>query len=164
MRPLLLPGRCDDAASFHLTVRRKERHMNLKLNSGITIHLKALNQYCTYEGLLEGLPTQGMNKDKIKSALALPKKTWNCKVHLIPPVETSIEIGMPYPFGVPASIPPITCVGLWGTTGFERNHQYGCLQLAIVWHQAQFALPIDDGVLQQILKIDWESTGEFFEF
>jgi len=33
-----------------------------------------------------------------------------------------------------------------------------------VWCQAQFALPIDERVLAQILEIDWESTGEFYEY
>jgi hypothetical protein len=139
-------------------------HTELKLNNGVTIRLKALNQFHTYEGLLEGVPTQRMNKAHIESAMALSKKTWNCKSHLIEPVETPIEIDRPYPFGVPAHIPPITCVGLWSTTGYERDGQYGCMQLALVWCQAQFALPIDECVLRQILEIDWESVGEFYEY
>ena len=136
----------------------------LKLNSGVAIYLKALHQFHTYEGLLEGVPTQQINRASLQSALALPKKIWNCKSHLIEPVETPIDMGRPYPFGVPASIPPITCVGLWSTTGYARDEQWGCMQLAIVWYQAQFALPIDERVLAQILEIDWGSTGEFYEY
>jgi hypothetical protein len=137
---------------------------DLTLKSGVTIYLKALNQFDTYEGLLEGVPTQQMNRARIESAMALARTTWNCKSQLIEPLETPIDVGRPYPFGVPASIPPITCLGLWSTIGFARDRQYGCMQLAIVWYQVQFALPIDGSVLRQILEIDWESTGEFFEY
>ena len=136
----------------------------LKLDCGVTIVLAAINQFATYEGLLEGVPTQRMNKSAIKNAMALAERIWTSPPHLIQPEETPIELGREYPFCVPASIPAITCLGRWRCPNQERGDQFGWAELCLVWYQPEFALPIDQSVEGQIRDLDWHSLSTFYEY
>lgn len=64
----------------------------LQLESGREIRLLAINQWGTYSGLLEGVPTKEMNEGTIKHTLAEAKRLWDGNPYLIQPPETPIEL------------------------------------------------------------------------
>jgi hypothetical protein len=77
---------------------------------------------------------------------------------LIRPVETSLanRLGRPYPFGQPASIPSIACVGRFESSEPARPPGGDFSALVVIWFQNEFALPIDDAVRMQLQAIDWQ--------
>ena len=135
--------------------------MRIDLTCGTTIGLLALDQWLTYGGLLEGLPTSEMNERLIRNAVQDARDRWASSVHLIEPQETRIDTSRSYPFGIPASIPVITCVSHWSGPGCSRGDEYGQTELTLVWYQPEFALPIDEEILSEITALDWEAHARF---
>ncbi len=136
----------------------------IELDCGITMELVALNQYYTYEGLLEGLPTTSKNEYKIETAVASAKDHWGTEPHLIQPAETPIILDHEYPFGVPASIPVVASLGLWRSRHQPAGEEFGCTELTIVWFQPEFGLPSDESTLNDLKALDWSSLATFREF
>ncbi len=126
------------------------------LDNGRSIHLIALHQTRAYERLLEGLPTDRMNDGILQGVLESAKEiTCSRMAHLISPTRTPVKIGRDYPFGKPESLPGIKCIGLfksYGTICGEGGHS----EIALVWFQYCFALPIEPEPLKQLLALDWD--------
>ncbi len=136
------------------------------LRSGRRIELCELRQYCTYEGLIEGLPTAERNKQRLEQLVADHRdKPYPGGPYLIRPTETPIEYlqGEPYPFGTPSALPAITCIGRFTSLDPVSNKSLEYASgLMVIWSQNEFAFPIDPDVAAQILEIDWEAhAGDF---
>jgi len=136
----------------------------IELDCGITMGLVALNQYYTYEGVLEGLPTTKKNAYQIKTAVASAEDHWGAQPHLIQPTETPIELDHEYPIGVRASIPGVVCLGRWRSRYQTAGEEFGCTELSIVWFQPEFGLPSDESTLSSLKELDWISLATFREF
>lgn len=126
------------------------------LRSGREIHLCELRQYLTYEGLLEGLPTVEGNDRRLARLI----EEYRDRPHpgdpfVIPAAQTPIEINRRYPFGTPAALPDVTCIGRF-TSDPARDRSRDCSGLVVIWHQDEFALPIAPAVLDQLRSLDWE--------
>ncbi|MFN7878283.1 MAG: hypothetical protein ACK5PB_23405 [Pirellula sp.] len=112
------------------------------LESGRVIHLRSLEQWGTYSGLLEGIPTRDMNHRLIKRTMDTAREKYHFEPYLIPPVETLID-GFPgYRFGTPAEIPSITCVATFECYSIARDESMDASILPVVWFQSDFAFPI----------------------
>ena len=123
----------------------------IKLANGVTVQLTTLQQDAHYEGLLEGLPTREMNAKKLD---ALKRSG----AHLVWAPETLIAWTeeRPYPFGVPAQLPPVRCIATVGTSDGPLH-----VRLArLVWFQSDWAFPIDPDVLSALGSIDWAAVSE----
>lgn len=91
------------------------------LESGRVIHLRSIEQWGTYSGLLEGIPTQEMNHRIIKRTMDAAREKYHFEPYLISPVEALID-GFPgYRFGTPAEIPSITCVATFECYSIARD-------------------------------------------
>ena len=126
-----------------------------------------LRQYLTYERLLEGLPTEEMNKERLEHLLASQRnQSYRAAPNLITPVEKTIEYARekPYPFGKPAALPGVTCIGRFESLEPARDQNCDLSGLVVIWFQDEFALPIDASVLDQIREIDWEKHAADFEY
>jgi hypothetical protein len=135
---------------------------DIQMASGRSISLAALNQSRTYEGLLEGVPTDKMNKRHVDSALKKAHELWKQRPYLIPPVETPIKFEREYPFGVPAEIPGITCFARFRSHQPVGQGDYS--ELTLVWFQSEFALPIDEEILVHICAMDWNKHATDYEW
>lgn len=122
----------------------------------ITANVTRLHQRYTYEGLLEGVPTDKMNARILKN---IPREaeelTYNKNYYLIAPEQTPIEIGRPYPFGEPMSLPGIVCIV--GLTCYQTSNPdvSGMSKLTLIIFQNAFAPPFDTEVLDRIKHIRW---------
>jgi hypothetical protein len=134
----------------------------IELRSGRRIQLKALQQYRTYEGWLEGFPTTETNNQQIERLAAeYQGKPYLRKPYLIKPAEKPIELpeNVPSEYGTPSELPAVTCIGRFGSTELSgrrrQSHDYS--ELVIIWLQDEFAFPIDPAVVSQLLAIDWDA-------
>ncbi|VTT96402.1 Uncharacterized protein OS=Cystobacter violaceus Cb vi76 GN=Q664_31220 PE=4 SV=1 [Gemmataceae bacterium] len=134
------------------------------LNSGRTIHLQELRQWGLYEGLLEGLPNREMNARRVESIVRTERDRSGQEPYLIRAVETPIKRhkNRPSPFGTPASLPGIVCVGRFTSYQPTKGSDEDGSELLVIWFQHEFALPVDQGVRQQIRAIDWDTHATNF--
>jgi len=140
-------------------------HKNeFQLESCRTIRLLAINQWGTYPGLLEGVPTKSLNESMVKHALDKAMGLWGGEPYLIQPPEKPIELPMEYPFGTPASIPGITCIAQFQSFGTARDDTMDFSELTIVWFQSEFAFPIHETVQDHIRTIDWDKHARDCEY
>lgn len=139
---------------------------NIQLASGRTIRLRSIKQRQEYAGLLEGLPTREMNKRSIDAVLAEVRRTDGCEPYLVQPMEKAIEYlkGERYPFGEPAALPAIGCIGRFTCLEPARDSSKDYSSLTVIWFQEDFAFPIEAGVLEQIRMLDWTRYALDYEY
>ena len=128
----------------------KYRHP-IKLANGVTVQLTALHQDAHYEGLLEGLPTREMNAETLD---ALKRSG----AHVVWAPETLIAWAeaRPYPFCVPAQLPPVMCIASVRTSDGPLH-----VRLArLAWFQSDWAFPIDPDALNALGSVDWGTVSE----
>lgn len=130
----------------------------LQLVNAREIRLYSLRQIPIYDGLLEGLPTSEMNQRRLERYIAEQREIGNQREpYLIPAEETPIEYAGKYPFGTPASLPRILCVGQFQSfkTGKQLEADFSLLD--VIWLQHDWAFPIEATPLNALLAIDWET-------
>jgi len=54
----------------------------------------------------------------------------------------------------------VTCIGSFKSFGKLRDPQMDMSVLTVVWYQDEFALPILEPALRQILALDWDSKAK----
>jgi uncharacterized protein (TIGR02996 family) len=131
----------------------------IRLRSGRDVYLRELQQSGVYDGLLEGLPTTEMNQRIINRLVAAEReRLFGHDPYLIRPGETPIDYARdePYPFGQPASLPSVACVGRFSSFQPARDPSRDYSVLVVIWFQEEFALPIDPEVWEKLLAIDWQ--------
>jgi uncharacterized protein (TIGR02996 family) len=137
----------------------------VRLQTGRMIYLEDLRQSGFYAGLLEGLPTREMNRERIERILAEERnRPYANEPYLIQPIETPIVRDSPYRFGEPASIPGIACVGGFQSPQVARDETMHASYLVVVWFQDEFALPIEPDALDQLQAIDWQRFAHDFQY
>ena len=127
------------------------------------VSIKRIMQWQTYDGLLEGMPTTKMNSRILADVKTEAKKFCGIEeIYLIEPKQTPIPYEGKYPFGEPASLPPIVCiVELWHYTTFKDKHK-DFSSLGLVWFQSDFAFPIEEEILELIKEVPFSKIcGEF---
>lgn len=132
-------------------------HMGLTLTSGQSLTLRALHQKMTYEGLLEGFPFRGLNDDLVSRALqgAAAHCVGGESPYLIPPPRRDyrrspgdMQRVAPHLPDIPEWLPAVVCTARLSD---------GKASLTVVWFQDEYALPIREPALGQLLDIDWRS-------
>ena len=138
----------------------------IPLLSGRTVTLQSLQQSSVYAGLLEGLPTTEMNERIIEQYVAEQRTRTGQEPYLIRPGQRPLKYrdDRPYPFGKPAAIPGIGCVGLFHSHQPARAKEHDYSDLVVIWFQNSFAFPIDPAVREHIRAIDWEKHAADFSW
>jgi hypothetical protein len=131
----------------------------ITLIRGRDIYLSSLNQWQTYGGLLEGIPTIDLNRRIIERTFVQASQNSNA-VHVVFAPETPID-DSDYRFGKPATLDPITCVGQFESNAIGESLSHGSV-LTLIWFQPQFAFPISDPALTAIQTIDWVKYAQNF--
>jgi hypothetical protein len=138
----------------------------ITLSTGRTLMLQELTQRLTYEGLLEGLPTSKANKSYLDRLLDEQRaRQSRTPVFLLRPVETPIDFpsGRPYPFGSPAHLPGVTCIGRFRSDPIGQEDGPDCSELTIIWLQREFAMPIEPSASEEMARLDWDALAANFE-
>lgn len=139
----------------------RETHLrvdDLRLATGRTISLDSLRQFKVYGGLLEGMPTREMNQRIIDRLIAeeQARPFASTPPLLLTPEQRPIEYqdDRPYPFGEPAQLPAIACVGRFSSSPARDMARDGSV-LVVIWFQDNFAPPIGPDVWPQFREMDW---------
>jgi hypothetical protein len=64
----------------------------------------------------------------------------------------------------PEWLPMVTCIGVLRDTAPARDPSKDGSMLTVVWFQDEYALPIDESVLEQLQSIDRERLAADIEF
>ena len=123
----------------------------LRLTDGFAVQIDQLDQTLVYAGLLEGVPTVENNEAIIDAMRKAACERDSAEPLLVQPEMRMIELRRPYPFGEPASIPPVGCVARLRS----RIDGETVGLLTVIWFQDEYALPIAPAVIEQIGK-EWE--------
>ena len=149
-------------------------HCELRLASGRSITMDSLDQSRTYAGLLEGLPGEVGNDMNIQSALQIASK--QCppggKPHLIVPPrrDYSHQPGDMEPYikkgwgRVPEWLPKVRCIGTFSSLVTRLDSDGHASMLVVVWYQDDYALPIQESVIEQLVSLDWNALATDFEY
>jgi hypothetical protein len=133
---------------------------DLQLSDGRHVFLVALDQSRTYEGVLEGIPTKERNRATIERAVQRAEQMWPGKCLLIEPIEIPITMEKEYPFGTPARIPIVQCIGRFRSFKPAHRTDLAWSELTVLWFQSEYAFPIDETVIAHLESIDWETHAE----
>jgi hypothetical protein len=141
--------------------------MKIELNSGREIFLNSIYQEHTYEGLLAGYPNKEMNDRYIKRNMesALEKMSAT-KAYLVSPPMFEVEVHkkIRHHYKDALRMPYIVCFGQFDSSVLKRDDINDGSCLTIVWYQDDFAMPIDESVIEHIKTIDWEKEAEGYQF
>ena len=146
--------------SYHL-------HCQLTLKSGRSITLERLNQIMTYSGLVIGLPSAATNSLMIEWSTRDAQRLSNGALQLIEPPRRDYfrragdmsKIASRESSGIPEWLPMVTCIGSFKSFGKLRDPKMDMSVLTVMWYQDEFALPILEPALGQILALDWDSAS-----
>ena len=141
----------------------------LPLRSGRRITLEALDQRMTYAGLLEGTPCRESNDRTIEYALREAERycVAGAKPHLISPPRRD-HLRRPGDMQaitawarhrVPEWLPMVRCIGSFKDVVKVHHPDKDLSVLVVVWFQDEYAPPIQELALGQILDLDWESLA-----
>ena len=117
------------------------------------VRMSTLNQFRTYEGVMEGLPTKRHNRFFIEKAVE-KVRSWagNEEPYLIEPTQMRRSLAGRDYFVLPA----VTCAAEFLSHGHDASSR---TWLWIIWYQEEFALPIDEEVVAQIQRVPWDSVA-----
>jgi hypothetical protein len=141
----------------------------LVLRSGRTITLEALDQQMTYAGLLAGTPDAESNDRHIEFALREAERhcVRGAKPHLLPPPRRGYlrepgdmaGVVARSPHRTPEWLPMVRCIGSFKDVVKARDPTKDLSLLTVVWFQDEYALPVLEPALSQLLAVDWESLA-----
>ncbi|KOY85240.1 hypothetical protein AD998_02895 [bacterium 336/3] len=138
---------------------------HLIIDYDLEVRIRSIQQKYTYEGLLEGLPTKEMNKNRIQRFKQEAERFCGMShIHLIEPIETPIHYNGTYPFGEPAQLPSIICIMEVGYYKAFRDMEKDYSRLGIIFFQNDFAFPIDSEILEKIKQIPYRQICGEFEY
>jgi len=139
----------------------------IELHSGRIVFVRELHQIGTYEGLLNGLPTKEKNERLVARILQeRVHARYGMPVHLIAPRERMLKMpdGETYPFGTPAALPGVTCVGRFESLSPTRKDAGDASGLVVLWFQETFQYPLSPEILTSLQAIDWQACAGNFEY
>jgi uncharacterized protein (TIGR02996 family) len=136
-------------------------HCQLVLAGGRGVTLRALHQWHTYWGLLEGLPNQSMNDHLIRRAVEEGQQRGQGRQpYLITPPRRDYSqrpgdmAAIAARTGrAPEWLPAVTCVATLTEVWSE---------LTVVWFQDEYAPPIREPALGELRKLDWGALATHF--
>ena len=138
-----------------MTTRRNQ----FILSSGRSVLLESLEQWVVYAGLLEGLPTRERNDAELQRLVEEARRHDMHEPVLIPPVQQPIEHEGRYPFGEPAALPSIGCVGRFHSSTPARDESKDCSDLTIIWFQDDYAFPVSPDAERAIVAVEWDKLA-----
>jgi hypothetical protein len=137
----------------------------ITLNQRHVVHLKKIHQSETYATLIEGFPDGKYNNEVIHRALQKARELFGAEAHLLEPKriedhELLQDADFPTDWGiVPEYLPKIACMALFGAHTCDNSGMLAVTEVAVVWFQESFAMPMDIRSLGQMKEFDWNGKA-----
>lgn len=125
------------------------------------VTVDGLHQWLTYGGLVEGIPTDIINRrilDRLKGEALRYGHTE--AIHIIEPSQTELPYDGDYRFGKPMVLPSVTCIARLSHSQPARDPKKHCSQLTLVWFQNDYAFPVDPGIQEVMKQVLWAEIAE----
>lgn len=135
------------------------------LASGRSVELSEIRLSATYGGMLEGYPFRGLNDRKIDSLVRHTRRLFPATpVHLVPPRRDHPDQSVG-PFGPVETLPAVTCVGTFGSSAIDPEHDPVLYRsaLTVVWFQDTPHVPAEEAADPGLCAIPWEEVAEDYE-
>ena len=130
-----------------------------------SVIIKSIHQWMTYGGLLEGLPTDRMNKNILERLPdQIKQHCGDWPFYILEPIQTPIEFDDNYIFGKPMKLPSVICIIDLTFHKAVRNPQMHGSSLIIAWFQNSYAFPIEDEIIEKFKKLAWSQYARDFEY
>jgi hypothetical protein len=115
-----------------------------------------LSQFRTYSGVLAGFPDRAMTQRRIEYLLDEGKglAVTGSSPYLIPPNLVTRDVVRRGETRVEERLPPVACLARFDS-GELATDSDPYSSLVVAWFQDAFGLP-NEGVLEEIRRIDWE--------
>lgn len=131
---------------------------------GVCASLRWLSQSLTYEGLLDGAPTDEMNRDRVASARERYRRSGRGpEPHdplVIEPRHAQLPSREDDPFGQRSLLPRVfRAAEYWSLTPVPAEQTWGESYLVLLWWQDDWALPIDARVLEEVHRHSWDDVA-----
>jgi hypothetical protein len=149
-------------------------HMRCKLplSSGRSVILTSLYQWQAYKDSLGNAPPfREWNDRMLQEAIRRAQELARLEPFHLPPIRYDYyrmpgdHAGMTTVGDQsPEYLPRVMCVGVFRSFSPARDETKDYSLLAVLWHQNEYALPIDPAALQQIREIDWNSEATDYEW
>lgn len=119
--------------------------------------MERLFQWETYEGVLEGVPDQAINRSMLEGFIAKAKRLLHVDAtYLIIPKERLYQGSRK----MIAELPRITCMAKLTFHHPIHNEEMECSRLGLIWLQTTYAMPIEKHILAAIANLDWKVVSE----
>lgn len=120
------------------------------------VYLIALHQFRTYEGLIEGIPTRELNQRILEGLPARAAALTSTKAcYMLAQEQVPIGIADIYPFGDPATLPPVVSITLLQYIGEDPLGFLGHSFLTLITFQNDYGLPLNQDAILHLSKLNW---------
>ncbi|MBC5836238.1 hypothetical protein G6N05_15175 [Flavobacterium sp. F372] len=131
-------------------------------DENLTVSIEEFFQYFTYGGLLEGQPSNHVNKMILTHIENRARKILELEniIILNPEPKNSESFG----WDSDCELPRITCIALIKSIEVFKDLKKDFSCLGIIWFQKDFMFPIEDDILEKIKKIPFRKLCSEFEY
>lgn len=131
-------------------------------DENLTVRIDEFFQNFTYGGLLEGQPSNHVNKMILTHIENRAKKILELEniIFLNPEAKNSKSSG----WNSDCELPAITCIALIKSIEVFKDPKKDFSCLGIVWFQKDFMFPIEDEILEKIKKTPFRKLCSEFEY
>ena len=137
----------------------------ITLNDGRVLTMSSFEQYTTYSGMMEGLPTRKYNDSKVncvdesKTYVLHAPRLYGDFSKMLPPDSFIARMCADDPYEV---LPGVTCVARMTskpckTSDWTDIDPPARSYLTLVWFQNEWAMPIAPEVLEKLKAFDWDA-------
>ncbi|ORJ61357.1 hypothetical protein [Geothermobacter hydrogeniphilus] len=150
------------------------RPLEIRLDSGRRIVLRKLEQWLTYSGMLEGVPDYDerlpeRERKRLEKAGGCPVVVVNSRPVPVPediqlPPATREKMVIPSGQKTLCTLGPVTCFARFRSN--QPVHDDDCIfsELALLWFQQSYAMPIEPDILDKIKAVDWDAHARDLDF
>ncbi|CCG52264.1 Protein of unknown function [Flavobacterium indicum GPTSA100-9 = DSM 17447] len=132
--------------------------IELIIEENIKVRIIQLSQDFTYEGLLEGYPSDFINKMVLENKEERAKKILEIEnVYCLNPQEKNRLSDNKF------ELPSITCMALLKSNQVFKDNKMDFSCLGLIWFQEDLAFPIDDKIIEQIKKVQFKELCSEYE-
>lgn len=133
--------------------------INLIVENKINARVIQLTQDITYDGLLEGEPSEIVNQIVINNIKQRAKKILEIEdVYILNSHEKSKFSDNKF------ELPRITCIALLKSNEVFKNNEMDFSCLGLIWFQDELAFPISNSIIDQIKKINYKELCSEYEY
>lgn len=137
-------------------------HFQFILKDDIEATLASIHQKITYNGLLEGYPCEKVNNMILHNTKIKARNLFSLdEIYIIQPIIKAVEEQHGSLVKI-MELPLVTCIATLMCRKVFRDQDKHFSALTVIWFQDQYAFPIQEDIIKEIITVPFkEICGEF---